>query len=74
MSIAGGDGIDLTKPLAAIFGLRNVESNNLLGDGLYRCDGRIFTIGFAMRPVVTLKANLRLGSGDGSKDNPYTFQ
>ena len=29
---------------------------------------------FALRPIITLKANIKIDNGEGNKENPYTLK
>ena len=53
----------------ANFGLRRVRSNDLLGCDLFSSDGSTYGKNGYLRPVVSLKSNIRLGSGDGKSSS-----
>ena len=55
----------------ANFGLRRVPSGSLGGNSLFRSDNGMYSLGIRLRPVVSLKSNIRLSSGDGSSSSPY---
>lgn len=61
----------LTSSANASFGLRRVFSGSLYGGSLFFSD--YYTNGGigSLRPVVSLKSNIRLSSGDGSEGAPY---
>ena len=60
-----------TNSSGAIFGLRNVNSSGLNGDNMFGSYGNKFNSYNYLRPVVSLKSNIRLSSGDGSEGSPY---
>ena len=55
----------------ARFGLRYVNSASLGGNLLFYSNGGTNSNDGYLRPVVSLKSNIRLGSGDGSRSSPY---
>ena len=59
-------------PNYATFGLRFVTAaNSFNGAHTYGSDNKSYNNYCRLRPVVSLKYNLKLGSGDGSKESPY---
>lgn len=63
-----------TDSYAADFGLRNVSGSDLGGNFLFRSYYGTYGNDYnRLRAVVSLKSNIRLGSGDGSFDTPYQF-
>ena len=60
-----------TGSSVADFGLRIVYSSDLYGDGLFDSLFSALSYYGCLRPVVSLKSNIRLSSGDGSEGAPY---
>lgn len=60
-----------TNSTSAIFGLRYVYSRSLNGYFLFGSDNYTLSNDGSLRPVVSLKSNIKLGSGDGSSSSPY---
>lgn len=55
----------------ANFGLRTIGLNNLGGSDLFYSSNVIKEKKYYLRPVISLSANIRLDSGDGSSTSPY---
>lgn len=55
----------------AVFGLRYVNSSGLCGNYLFYSNYYTSYNFGCLRPVVSLKSNIKLGSGDGSSSSPY---
>lgn len=63
--------VDISSP-DFYLGLFRVYSNNILGPNtLFSPGNDKHSEGNYLRPVVSLKSNIRLGSGDGSEGTPY---
>lgn len=61
-----------TSSSTAGFGLRYVSRVKLLGYTLFTSNyGFANSIGYRLRPLVSLSSNIRLSSGDGSEGSPY---
>ena len=55
----------------AYFGIRFVIANDFYGNSLFYSSNNNSSGCVCLRPVVSLKSNIRLGSGDGSEGTPY---
>ena len=55
----------------ADFGLRYVSSSSLISSYLFGSYSGESSLNGYLRPVVSLKSNIRLSSGDGSSSSPY---
>ena len=56
------------------FGLRRVEGNQIYGSTLYNATKGGWgssSAGVSLRPIVSLKSNIKLSTGDGSSGAPY---
>ena len=62
---------DLNATYCAGFGLRFVNYSGFNGNYLFGSDGTYYSSFIRLRPVVSLKSNIRLSSGDGSEGSPY---
>ena len=62
--------VDANSGIAG-FRVRYVYSGAVCADYLYRSDGVADSIGFALRPVVTLNSNVLVKSGEGTQTTPY---
>ena len=62
-----------TSSSRANFGLRRVTGSYLSGYYLFSSRNSTYHDYYRLRAVVSLKSNIRLGSGDGSFDTPYQF-
>ena len=60
-------------PTHACFGIRRIIGDGFRGYELFNSRNIEYDINGYLRPVVSLKSNIRLGTGDGSKENPYVF-
>ena len=60
-----------TNSANAYFGLRFVNSSNLGGNTLFISDNGTSSDYGYLRPVVSLKSNIKLSTGDGSEGSPY---
>ena len=53
------------------FLVRHVDSGYVSAFALYDSNGYRYSIGFALRPVITLNSNVLVKSGEGSQTSPY---
>ena len=58
----------------ANFDVRYVGSGGVFADLLYVSDGDACSIGFALRPVVTLNSNVLVKSGEGTPESAYEIK
>ena len=58
---------------SADFGLRRVTNSEVRGYSMFYSSGSTNSNSRYLRPVVSLKSNTRLSSGDGSSTSPYQF-
>ena len=58
-----------TGSTSAYFGLRRLYSSNLYGGGLFDSGNGTYDYDGYLRPVVSLKSNIKLGSGDGKSSS-----
>ena len=58
-----------TRSVNALFGLRRVLSSRLYGETLFTSNTNPYSPYGYLRPVVSLKSNIRLGSGDGKSSS-----
>lgn len=66
--------VDFDNGNTIMFGLRRVEGNQIYGSTLYNASKGGWgtsSAGVSLRPIVSLKSNIKLSTGNGSSGAPY---